>query len=198
MTTLDNNPARANGPLNAAMNPWNRGYTMNSKSHGCEISAAATSDGGALALVRPSGDNSPWMWQARSLPGAAAWEPLTRGSFPMYASASSMVRTHSGAIIVGGRFPHNSLQVSFDDGRSWRFYSHETRCGGNGIMAEVAPDVVIYFCEPPTPAEIPNGLWLVLAVPTFVVASRRARRPNGWARHRGVPALSGAEASVAA
>ena len=58
-----------------------------------------------------------------------------------------MVTTQCGAMVVGGRFPLNSLQVSWDDGRSWKFYSHESRPGGNGQMAEVDNDVVIYVCE---------------------------------------------------
>ena len=35
--------------------------------------------------------------------GAVEWEPLSRGSFPMYAAANSMVTTKCGAIVVGGR-----------------------------------------------------------------------------------------------
>ena len=66
----------------------------------------------------------------------------------MYASANSMVRTANGALVIGGRFPLMSLQVSWDDGHSWAFYSLESRPGGNGAMVEVAPNVVM--CTAPS------------------------------------------------
>ena len=66
----------------------------------------------------------------------------------MYASANSMVRTANGALVIGGRFPLMSLQVSWDDGHSWQFYSLESRPGGNGAMVEVAPNVVM--CTAPS------------------------------------------------
>ena len=66
----------------------------------------------------------------------------------MYASANSMVRTANGALVIGGRFPLMSLQVSWDDGHSWSFYSLESRPGGNGAMVEVAPNVVM--CTAPS------------------------------------------------
>ena len=66
----------------------------------------------------------------------------------MYASANSIVRTANGALVIGGRFPLMSLQVSWDDGHSWQFYSLESRPGGNGAMVEVAPNVVM--CTAPT------------------------------------------------
>ena len=43
--------------------------------------------------------------------GARAWLPMSRGSFPMWASVNSMLRVACGAILIGGRFPVNSVQV---------------------------------------------------------------------------------------
>jgi hypothetical protein len=141
MNRLDSNPA------------FEAGHdAMDRKARGSEISAAATADGGIIALVRSN--FSPWMWFTRTLPPTGvtaasvpgtAWEPLSRGAFQMSASASSMLRTANGAIVIGGRFPLQSIFVSLDDGHSWRFYTLETRPGGNGAMVEVSPNVVMYL-----------------------------------------------------
>jgi hypothetical protein len=119
-------------------------YRMRPKSYGSEISAAPTADGGAIALVRPY--RSPVMWQTRTAsPGGAAWQPLARGSFPLYAAADQMVRTKSGAMLICGRFPVNSCQLSFDEGRSWRFFTLDGHPGGDGAMMEVADDEVLWI-----------------------------------------------------
>ena len=78
----------------------------------------------------------------------------------MYASANSMVRTANGALVIGGRFPLMSLQVSWDDGHSWAFYSLESRPGGNGAMVEVAPNVVM--CTAPIQAMTSACLFFVV------------------------------------
>jgi hypothetical protein len=88
--------------------------------------------------------DGPTDWFTRAKPGGAAWPPLGRAPYPM--TASSMITTASGYIIQAGQFPIVSLQVSWDDGFSWRFFDidYNGACGGNGALAEVAPDVVWY------------------------------------------------------
>ena len=120
MHQLDSNPQH--GSYN---------YRMKTKSFGNDVSAAPLADGGALALVRPY--LSTVMWQTRAEPGGAKWAPLARGSFPMYAAESQMLRTRSGAILICGRFPVNSCQLSFDEGRSWRFYTLDAHPGDDSL-----------------------------------------------------------------
>ena len=142
MSKLDSNPA-----FKVAHDAMDR------KARGSEISAAATADGGLIALVRSN--FAPQMWHTRTMARTTAtttvagapgtWMPLSRGAFEMSAAASSMLRTVNGAIVIGGRFPLQSIFVSYDDGHSWHFFSMETRCGGNGAMVEVSPNVVMYL-----------------------------------------------------
>ena len=55
-----------------------------------------------------------------------------------------MLRTRSGAILICGRFPVNSCQLSFDEGRSWRFFTLDAHPGGDGALVEVADDEVLW------------------------------------------------------
>ena len=82
-------------------------------------------------------------WFTRAQPGGAAWPPLSRAPYPMF--ASSMLRTKAGVLVHAGQFPIVSLQVSWDDGFSWRFFDidYNGATGGNGQIAEVAPNGVI-------------------------------------------------------
>ena len=60
-------------------------------------------------------------------------------------AAEAAITTASGVIIFGGRYPAESLQVSWDNGHSWSLYMIDT--GGsisNGGFVEVASDVVLY------------------------------------------------------
>ena len=83
-------------------------------------------------------------WFTRAQPGGAAWPPLSRAPYPMF--ASSMLRTKAGVLVHAGQFPIVSLQVSWDDGFSWRFFDidYNGATGGNGQIAEVAPNVLMY------------------------------------------------------
>ena len=138
MHRLDHNPARLGGPLDS-----NGDFSVFHKSGGCEVYAAPTSDGGWLAFVRPC-YHAYTDWFTRAQPGGATWPPLSRAAYPMF--ASSMLRTKAGVLVHAGQFPIVSLQVSWDDGFSWRFFDidYNGATGGNGQIAEVAPDVLMY------------------------------------------------------
>ncbi len=122
--------------------PYNEAYIMTIKC-GCETSVAQLSDGSLLSLNRPI--VSPVMWETRSCDGGRTWTPMCRGSFPMYASCSSMICTASGAVLIGGRFPALAVQVSRDNGFTWQFHQIDTCAWANGAMFEIEPDVVLYM-----------------------------------------------------
>ena len=117
-------------------------HWMVPKDHRSEISSAQTRDGKIITLTRPH--DSPFMWESWSEDGGRTWTPTARGPFPMYASDNSMLTTSSGAILIGGRFPGLAVQVSYDDGMTWKCYRIDTACYANGAMLEVEPDVVFY------------------------------------------------------
>ncbi len=129
------------GPVNLDGPPYNDQYFVILKC-GCEISVTELLDGTLLSLSRPI--SSPFMWETRSTDGGRSWTPMSRGSFPMYASCNSMITTSSGAVLMGGRFPALAVQLSRDNGRSWQFYQLDTVGWANGAMIEVEPDVVLY------------------------------------------------------
>ena len=107
-----------------------------------EISASQARDGSIMSLVRPY--SSPFMWETWSKDGGKTWTPKARGPFPMYACNNSMITTTSGVIIIGGRFPGMGVQVSHDDGMTWKCFRIDTCVWANGAMYEVEPDVVLY------------------------------------------------------
>ena len=49
------------------------------------------------------------------------------------------------AFLVGGRFPGLAVQVSHDDGMTWKCYRIDTCGWANGAMIEVEPDVVLFL-----------------------------------------------------
>ena len=128
-------PANLDGP------PYT-GPFMIDKDHRTEISAAQTREGKIITLTRPYA--SPWMWESWSEDGGRTWTPTARGPFFMAASDNSMLTTASGAIIIGGRMPGLAVQVSYDDGMTWKCYRIDTACYANGSMYEVEPDLVLY------------------------------------------------------
>lgn len=50
----------------------------------------------------------------------AAFGPATRGPFPLYACYDATITTSSGAMLICGRFPALSCQLSFDSGMTWK------------------------------------------------------------------------------
>ncbi len=116
---------------------------MVSKDQRSETHAAQTRDGSIITLTRPY--VSPVMWETWSHDGGRTWTPATRGPFAMYACHSAMLRTASGALLIGGRFPGLAVQVSHDDGMTWQCYRIDTATWANGAMFEVEPDVVVFL-----------------------------------------------------
>ena len=110
---------------------------------GCEPSATQLKDGSLLALNRPIW--SPSMWESRSSDGGASWTPAARGAFPLYSTLSAMVTTASGAVLIGGRFPALTVQVSHDNGYTWQFHQVDTIAWASGAMIEIEPDVVLFM-----------------------------------------------------
>jgi len=115
---------------------------MDPKDQRTEISSAQTREGKIITLSRP--ETSPWMWESWSEDGGRTWTPTARGPFPMYAAYNSMLTTTSGALIIGGRFPGLAVQVSHDDGMTWKCYRIDTALYANGAIYEVEPDLVLY------------------------------------------------------
>ncbi len=139
------------GPYDLDGPPYNDKAWLMAK-EALEVSMAETAGGRLMALIRPA--RAQTMWESTSEDGGVTWTPLSHGPFPMYASVNSMVGTQSGALVIGGRFPGISLQVSHDGGMTWTF--HTIDCGAlwaNGAMMEVEPDVVLYIYGGP---DIPN------------------------------------------
>jgi hypothetical protein len=117
---------------------------MNAK-EASEISSAELSNGDVMILVRPN--ISPFMWESRSSSNGAAWGPLTRGAFPMYACFNSMLTTRSGVTMICGRYPAISCQLSWDYGMTWRFYTVDlSSAWAQGSLLELEEDdTVLWF-----------------------------------------------------
>jgi hypothetical protein len=63
----------------------------------------------------------------------------------MYAAMNAMITTSSGVMLIGGRYPALSIQVSFDSGMSWKLFTVDySGVWANGAMIEVAPDRVLF------------------------------------------------------
>ena len=109
-----------------------------------EISMAETNISGAvMALVRPFA--SPWMWESWTYDSGKSWTALSRGPFPLYAAMAAMITTSSGVMLIGGRYPALSIQVSFTSGMSWKLFTVDySGVWANGAMIEVAPDHVLF------------------------------------------------------
>ncbi|MCK4323759.1 MAG: exo-alpha-sialidase, partial [Armatimonadetes bacterium] len=113
--------------------PYEDRVWMIPKGSGSETSAAETRDGKIITLTRPY--SSPMMWESWSEDGGQTWTQTARGPFPMYACNNSMISTSSGALIIGGRFPAMAVQVSYDDGMTWKCYRIDSSAGwANGAM----------------------------------------------------------------
>jgi hypothetical protein len=107
-----------------------------------EPQCCQTASGRVLCLIRPI--YSPTMWEAWSDDAGASWRPTTISSVVGY--AGDMLRTASGAILVGHRFPGLTLNVSRDDGMNWEEQvTVDLANWANGMMIEVEPDVVLYI-----------------------------------------------------
>ena len=72
------------------------------------------------------------------------WQPITHGPFWMCANYG--ITTTSGVLIFGGRYPDIGIQVSYDSGRSWRWYVIDTSAfEANGNFLEIRPDEVLFM-----------------------------------------------------
>jgi len=123
--------------------PHNDFHWLYHKDHLSEITATQTQDGNVIALTRPN--TSPFIWETWSKDGGRTWTPQARGPFALYATGHAMCTTTSGYLLIGGRFPALSVQVSRDHGMSWQRYQIDTGSWGNGSMIEVEPDVVLFI-----------------------------------------------------
>ncbi len=82
------------------------------------------------------------MWQCWSYDAGKTWDAASRTTFPGY--AQSMIRTASGAIVVGHRNPNYSVNVSRDDGVNWDAGTViDYPAWAMGCMIEVEPNVVL-------------------------------------------------------
>ena len=107
-----------------------------------ETSVAETADGRLLSLTRPV--YSPWMWESWSDDGGRTWSPCVRGPFAGYA-CSNLIRTSSGALLVGHRLPGLTVHCSRDAGRTWdQGTMIDSAIWAMGCMVETAPDTVLY------------------------------------------------------
>jgi hypothetical protein len=91
-------------------------------------------------LIRPV--YSPYMWQCWSDDSGANWDAASRATFPGY--AQSMIRTKSGVIVCAHRYPHYSINLSYDDGLNWDEGTViDYAFWAMGCIVEVEPDVVL-------------------------------------------------------
>ncbi len=126
-----------------------------------EPAAAETRDGRVVCFVRNS---QPTMWECWSDDGGVTWRPAARGPFAMYAGQHSMVRTASGALVFGARFPGIGVRVSHDDGMTWQCTEIDAATWANGAMYEVEPNVVLFiYGGPDSPRQMRAQLLRVTA-----------------------------------
>ena len=92
-----------------------------------------------MTVIRPV--YSPWMWQCWSYDSGATWDAAARTTFPGY--AQSIIRTASGVILCGHRFPGYSINISRDGGMNWDEGTLiDYPAWAMGCMIEVEPDVL--------------------------------------------------------
>ena len=105
-----------------------------------ESCTTGTRGDGVISLHRPL--YSPGSWLCRSLDGGATWLPAVRAPFANY--TPGVICTSSGAILAGGRFPNNSIHVSYDDGYTWTLGTRvDHTVGQTPTMVEAEPGVVL-------------------------------------------------------
>jgi len=131
-------------PVNLDGPPYSDTNWMFAKDTDVETSKVQIRDGRIFRLSRPF--YSPFMWESWSDDDGLTWTPAARGAFPMYACTEAMVCTSSGAVLIGGRFPGLAVQVSYDDGLTWKCYRIDATGGcANGAMYEIEPNVVLFI-----------------------------------------------------
>ncbi len=92
-----------------------------------------------MTVIRPV--YSPQMWQCWSYDSGATWDAAARTTFPGY--AQSIIRTASGVILCGHRFPGYCINISRDDGKNWDEGTLiDYPAWAMGCMIEVEPDVL--------------------------------------------------------
>ena len=107
-----------------------------------EAQCCETASGRVLCLIRPI--YSPTMWETWSDDSGASWTPTTISSVVGY--AADMLKTESGAILIGHRYPGLAVNVSRDDGLNWsEQVTIDLANWANGTMIEVEPNVVLYI-----------------------------------------------------
>lgn len=98
--------------------------------------------GKVLCLIRPV--YSPTMWETWSYDSGASWTPTTIG--PITGYAACMLKTSSGALILGHRYPGLTVNVSRDHGISWsEQVTIDLASWANGAMIEVEPDLILFM-----------------------------------------------------
>ena len=71
--------------------------------------------------------------------------PATRGPFPLYACFDSSITTASGAMVICGRFPALSCQLSVDNGMTWTMTTIDVSgIWAQGTLFELSPDVLLF------------------------------------------------------
>ena len=101
----------------------------------------------AIGFCSDRPDSSPWMWESWALRGSkgAAFGPATRGPFPLYACFDASITTTSGALLICGRFPAISCQLSLDSGMTWKMWTIDVSgMWAQGTMIELEPDLVMF------------------------------------------------------
>ena len=131
--------------------PWTEQSSMFPKGQpmqGLELSPFETKEGKILVLDRPA--SSPWMWESWATPntpkpGTLEFGPSTRGPFPLYACYDATITTSSGALLICGRYPALTCQLSFDSGMTWQGWTIDVSgIWAQGTMVELEPDVVLF------------------------------------------------------
>ena len=121
-----------------------------------EISPFETAAGDILVLDRPA--SSPWMWESWAIKNSGVvgrdgtasaskfeFGPATRGPFPLYACFDASVTTASGAMVICGRFPALSCQLSLDSGMTWTMTTIDVSgIWAQGTLFELSPDVLLF------------------------------------------------------
>ena len=168
---------------------------------GLEISPFETKEGNILTLNRPA--SSPWMWESwatpnTSKPGELIFGPTTRGPFPLYACFDATITTSSGVLLICGRYPALTCQVSFNSGQlppNTRAWCHVALRSASAVRpntegwCDASPGTLISRCAGMTwrgwTIDV-SGIWaqgtMVELEPDVVLYTYGGRGPGGGAK----------------